>query len=335
MPQGLEHARNISANLKNSGENMTIKDLLRDGNEKLEKTGFPHSHTPDPASSAGITRAYFDSLLVELRVLDSAEASTEMRLFGESFATPVMTAALSGLDKVHPGGMAEVAKGAAAAGAVMWAGIGGEDELKAMIDTGAKVIKIVKPYTDTDMIFAKLAQAERHGAFAVGMDIDFFFGRRTNVPPPFPMSPKTSGQIKSYIQATGLPFILKGVLSTQDAAKALELGAAGIVLSHHGGIALDYAVPPVKILPDIVRVIERKIPIFVDCGITRGMDAFKALALGAGGVSVGRAVMAGLASAGAEGVKNVLESITLELKRTMSITGSPDLGHIDPRVIRS
>ncbi|MDR2055897.1 MAG: alpha-hydroxy-acid oxidizing protein, partial [Desulfovibrio sp.] len=249
---------------------MPPKALLQTGNEKLEEKGFPNSHTPEPSSSARITRQYFDSLLLELRVLDSVEASTQMKLFGESFSTPVMTAALSGLDKIWPGGMAEVAKGAAAAGAVMWAGIGGEDELKAMIDTGAKVIKIVKPYKDTNMIFEKIALAEKHGAFAVGMDIDFFFGRKTNVPPPFPMSPKTSGQIKSYIQASGLPFILKGVLSGQDAAKALKLGASGILLSHHGGIALDYAVPPVRILPDIVKIIDRKIPIFVDCGITRG-----------------------------------------------------------------
>ncbi|GHV47771.1 hypothetical protein FACS1894204_11530 [Synergistales bacterium] len=248
------------------------------------------SETTD-RNSGQITREYFESLLLELRAIDSVEASTKMTLFGSEFSTPVMLAALSGLERVRPNGMVETAKGAAAAGAVMWTGIGSEQELEALIATGAKTVKIIKPYADKDLIFRKIEHAEKCGALAVGMDTDFVFGSKNKrgFAMEYPVSPKTMEDIKSFIEATRLPFILKGVLSEQDAQKALDLGAGGIVVSHHGGAVLDYSVPPVMALSRIAKVIDKKIPIFVDCGIVRGTDAFKALALGANAVSVGKA----------------------------------------------
>jgi isopentenyl diphosphate isomerase/L-lactate dehydrogenase-like FMN-dependent dehydrogenase len=286
-------------------------------------------------NSTAIAREAFDSLLIEMRMLEPVEASTRMELFGESFSTPVMTAALSSLGNVHPGGMVELAKAAAAADAVMWAGIGDEQELKNIIATGAKTIKIIKPYADKNLIFEKLEQAERCGALAVGMDIDFFFGGKRNkgFAMTYPVSPKTLDDIGSFIRATKLPFILKGVLSERDAQKSLDIGAAGIVVSHHGGI-VDYAVPPIKILPRIAKAVGKKIPIFLDCGVLKGSDVFKALALGATAVSVGKALMEGL-SGGADGARKVLEDIREELQWIMNHTGSRDLGSIDPSVIWS
>lgn len=285
-------------------------------------------------NSAKITRDYFDSLLVEMRMMDAVNATTQMTLFGESFSTPVMTAALSGLEKVRPNGMAETAKGALAAGAVMWSGISTEAEMEAMTATGARTVKIIKPYADKDLIFKKLEHAEKCGALAVGMDIDYVFGGRQNkgFAYEFPVSPKTLDDIKSFVKATKLPFILKGVLSGQDAGKALEAGVGGILVSHHLGM-IDYAVPPLKILPRIMKVVDKKIPVFVDCGISKGMDVFKALALGATAVCVGRPLMEGLKSDGALGVQKILEGITEELQWVMSHTGSPDIAHIDPEVI--
>jgi isopentenyl diphosphate isomerase/L-lactate dehydrogenase-like FMN-dependent dehydrogenase len=290
--------------------------------------------TVNRGNSELITREYFDSLQVELRTIDAAEASTETELFGVSFSTPVMVTALSGLDKTCPNGMVETARGAAAAGAIMWSGIGSEEELEALIGTGAKVIKIIKPYADQDLIFKKIAHAEKAGVLALGMDTDFVFGgrRRKGFAMEYPVSPKTLSDIKSFVKAAGVPFILKGILSEQDAEKALEAGAGGIVVSHHQGI-IDSAVPPLKILPRIARVINNRIPIFVDCGIVKGMDAFKALALGAKAVGIGKAVMKGLAAEGAAGVQKVLETITEELRWAMNLTGSSDPGHIDPAVI--
>ncbi len=312
-----------------------IETYIRDGEKKLQEQGVASKYTAVPGNSQRIAREYMDSILIEMRAIDSVIASTKMDLFGESFTTPVMTAALSGLNNVHPGGMAEVARGAAAAAAVMWAGIGDEQELRAMIETGAKVVKIIKPYADTDKVFEKIVQAEKYGAFAVGMDIDFVFGSKTQkyLAQGNPVSPKTMEDIKSFIKATKLPFILKGVLSERDAEKALETGASGIVVSHHGGSVLDYAVPPLMVLPRIAKVIDRRIPIFVDSAVSSGADVFKALALGAKAVCVGRAVMAGLASEGAGGVRKVIEGMTEELQRVMNITGSPDAGSIDPDIL--
>jgi isopentenyl diphosphate isomerase/L-lactate dehydrogenase-like FMN-dependent dehydrogenase len=311
-----------------------MKIYKKNGGRKMsEKT----SVAVNAGDSARITREYFDSLLVELRTIDAVKASTEMELFGETFSTPVMVAALSGLDRTRPGGMVDTAKGAAAAGAVMWTGIGGEAELEALIATGAQTVKIIKPYADLDLVFKKLEHAEKSGAIAVGMDTDYVFGGKNNkgFAMEHPVAPKTLNDIKSFVEATKLPFILKGILSERDAGKAMEAGAGGIVVSHHGGGVMDYAVPPLKVLPRIAKIVGKKIPIFVDCGVTRGMDAFKALALGATAVSVGRAVMAGLSKDGADGVRRVLEDITEELRWAMNLTGSSELARIDPEVIWS
>jgi isopentenyl diphosphate isomerase/L-lactate dehydrogenase-like FMN-dependent dehydrogenase len=292
------------------------------------------AETGGRGNPAQIIQDYFDSLLLELRYIDSVNPSTRMSLYGHSFTTPVMTAALSGQNRNRPRGMEELAEGAAAAGAVMWTGIGSEEELESIIATGAKTIKIIKPYADRDLIFKKIAHAEKAGAIALGMDIDYVFGRENNrgFAMEFPVSPKSLDDIKGFIEATKLPFILKGVLSERDAEKALEAGAGGIVVSHHGGI-IDYAMPPLHILPRIARIIGGKIPVFVDCAFSRGIDVFKALALGATAVSVGRTLLPALAKDGAAGVQRTLEEITAELNWAMCLTGSADPGHIDPAVI--
>ena len=193
----------------------------------------------------------------------------------------------------------------------------------------------VKPYKDNKLIFEKIEQAEKCGAFAVGMDITSCFGVKIGdkVVRPDLMEPKTLDDIKSYVSAAKLPFILKGVLSVQDAKKAMEAGVSAIVVSHHGGATLDYAVPTLKVLPDIVRVIGGTIPVLVDGGMSRGSDVFKALALGADGVLAGYAIMAGLAAEGAEGVEKMIRGITEELNRFMTLTGSVDLDSISQEVI--
>lgn len=281
-----------------------------------------------------ITREYFDSLLIEMRHIDSVAPSTKLELYGEVFSTPVMTAALSHLDKCRPNGMAEMAKGASAVNAVMWTGMGEDAELEAVTATGARTIKIIKPHADNKVIFRKIEHAEKSGVFAVGMDIDHAFnskGQYDNVLG-LPMAPKTLDEIKSFINATGLPFIIKGVLSEQDAEKCVEAGAKGIVVSHHHGI-MNFAVPPLMILPKIAKVINHRIPIFVDCGISSGIDAFKALALGASAVCAGRALMDPLSEEGAKGVEKKISEMTQELSGVMARTCSADIGHIDPSVI--
>lgn len=281
-----------------------------------------------------ITREYFDSLLVEMRHLDGALPETGLELFGEQFSTPVMTAALSHLGNVCENGMVQMAEGARLAGAVSWAGMGDEKELEDITATGARTIKIIKPYVDNDYILKRIAHAEKCGVMAVGMDIDHAFSGKGkyDVVLGMEMRPKSLEEMKEFVKATKLPFVVKGVLSVKDAEKCLEAGVKGIVVSHHHGI-IDYAVPPLMILPEIVRVVQKQIPVFVDCGIESGSDVFKALALGADAVCVGRALMGSLQVNGAEGVQEKIASLTEELAGIMARTGASDLSQIDPSVI--
>jgi len=284
--------------------------------------------------SSQITRDYFDSLLVEMRHIDGVLPSTKMELFGEKFSTPIMLAALSHLNETHPNGMFEVARGVKAAGAVMWAGMGDEAELEAITATGAKTIKIIKPYSDNKLIFKKIEHAVKCGCIAVGMDIDHAFNKKGKYDTVhnLEMRPKSLDEIREFVKAAKVPFIVKGVLSEQDMHKCLDAGVRGIVVSHHHG-HIDYALPPLRILTDIARIVRKQIPVFVDCGIERGMDAFKALALGADAVSLGRVILPPLKAEGSEGVRKLFTEMTEELAGVMAATGSRDIQHIDPSLI--
>jgi len=288
----------------------------------------------DRQDSNQITREYFDSLMIEMRHIDSEIPDTRIRLFGQQFSMPIATAALSHLNGTAPDGMALMAEGARRADALCFSGMGEAEEIQAMCATGAKVIKIVKPHADNEKVFAKIREAEDAGAFGVGMDIDHAFswnGEYDNVVG-LPMKPKSLEEMRSFVESTSLPFIVKGVLSVQDAKKCLEIGAAGIIVSHHHGI-MSSAVPPLYVLPKIKEVIGDQIPIFVDCCMESGMDAFKALALGADAVCVGRAIMEPLRQKGAEGVCEKLTSMNQELKAVMERTAFTKLGKIDSSVI--
>ncbi|MCL1999774.1 MAG: alpha-hydroxy-acid oxidizing protein [Turicibacter sp.] len=285
--------------------------------------------------SNAITRAYFDSLLLEMRHFDAVIPDTSLELFGEKFDTPVMMAALSHLNKCHPQGLEEMARGAVAAGAVMWSGMGEDEELERICKTGAKTIKIIKPHSDNAEVLREIAWAEKMGCIAVGMDIDHAFNRQgefDNIFGNCPLSGKTTEELASFVAATKLPFIVKGVLSVKDTKKCLEIGAAGIVVSHHHGL-MDYAVPPLMILPKIVEIVAGKIPIFVDCSVESGMDVYKALALGATAVSIGRAMMTPLSQGGAIAVTQKIQEITASLAGTMAMTAIPNLSKMDASVI--
>ena len=140
------------------------------------------------------------------------------------------------------------------------------------------------------------------------------------------------GELRNFIQSADLPFFIKGALSVQDAVKCVELGCAGVILNHHNGI-MRCAVPPVRLLPKIREAVGQKLILIADGGMESGFDAFKALALGADAVTVGRPLMAPLKEKGAAGVRDVLETMTRQLQVMMYRTASKDLKHIDPSVI--
>ena len=130
----------------------------------------------DIGNSNRITRAYLDQLLIETRYMDSETPDLTFRLFGEDFPSPIMTAALSHLDHfMSPGSAQALAEGARDAGAVLWYGMAPEEEIEMLAETGARMIEIIKPYTDREKIFRKIAHAEQKGLLAVGVDIDHAF----------------------------------------------------------------------------------------------------------------------------------------------------------------
>ena len=285
------------------------------------------------SNSDKITRDYFDSLLIETRYVDAGLPSTEMTLFGVTFRTPVMTAALSHLHNTALNGMTIYARAAALSGAVHWVGMGSDEELEEIVATGARTIKIIKPHADNREVVRKIEHAVKVGCMAVGMDIDHAFNGKGGYDDVFglPMKAKSTEELKDFVEAAGVPFVVKGVLSVKDAEKCLKAGCAGLVVSHHHGM-VQYAVPPLMALPDILSATGGEVPVFVDCGIESGMDAYKCLALGAKAVSVGRHLMP-LLKEGAEAVAGRIDEMTAELAGVMSRTGVRTLDKMDATVI--
>ncbi|GKV47674.1 hypothetical protein SLEP1_g54551 [Rubroshorea leprosula] len=123
---------------------------------------------------------------------------------------------------------------------------------------------------------------------------------------------------------TNMPILIKGILTHEDATRAVEVGAAGIIVSNHGARQLDYSPSTISVLEEVVHATGGKLPVFLDGGIRRGTDIFKALALGAKAVLVGRPVIYGLAAMGEYGVKRVLELLKNEFELTMALAGLPN-----------
>jgi isopentenyl diphosphate isomerase/L-lactate dehydrogenase-like FMN-dependent dehydrogenase len=152
--------------------------------------------------------------------------------------------------------------------------------------------------------------------------------------PPF-LGPKSIDEIKRFRDATQLPFVIKGVLSVHDAQIARdEIGADCLVVSNHGGEAVDYSVPILRVLPEI-RAAAPDLVILVDSGFKRGTDALKALALGADGVCFGNLLLLAFVAGGAQGVTDMLDILARELRRNMSIVGCKTIEAIEPSILRT
>ena len=282
-----------------------------------------------------MTRQYLDSLLIETRYMNSTNPDLTMNLYGRSFKSPIMTAALSHLDPImFEGATKAYAEGAAKADAILWLGMADEKEVEMCAATGAPMIEIIKPYSDRKLIFQKIRHAESLGLLAVGIDIDHPFaedGSPDNVDG-YEMTALTTEELKEICSSTKLPVIAKGVLSLYDAREVMKAGVLGMVLSHHNN-RIEYAVPPLALLPAIREEAGKEVPIFVDGEIRTGMDAFKALALGATAVCIGRPLMTAIKQDGAEGVAEYIRKANGELAKAMAYTGCTDTGRMDPAVV--
>ncbi|GMN36821.1 hypothetical protein TIFTF001_006317 [Ficus carica] len=120
-----------------------------------------------------------------------------------------------------------------------------------------------------------------------------------------------------------------------SARKAVEAGVAGIVVSNHGGRQLDFSPASISVVEEVVHAVGGKVPVLLDGGVRRGTDVFKALALGAQAVLVGRPVIYGLAAKGQNGVRSVIEMLKNELELTMALSGSPTLSDITRSHVRT
>ena len=170
---------------------------------------------------------------------------------------------------------------------VNWVGMEPNEEYAEIAAEGARTVRIIKPFADHSIILDEIQFAIKHGAIAVGVDIDHVPGTdgRYDVVDGIPLGPVMLSDLKEYVKAAGsVPFVAKGVLSVQDALKCKEAGCAAIVISHHHG-RIPFGIAPLMVLPKIKAALEGSgIAIFVDCGIDTGYDAYKALALGADAV---------------------------------------------------
>jgi 4-hydroxymandelate oxidase len=129
--------------------------------------------------------------------------------------------------------------------------------------------------------------------------------------------------------APGLPVLVKGILTAEDAALALEHGVDAIVVSNHGGRQLDGCPASLDALPEVVEAVGGRIPVLMDGGVRRGTDVVKAIGLGAAAVMVGRPVAWGLAAEGEDGVAGVLEILRAEVENTMALAGCRTVAEID------
>jgi (S)-mandelate dehydrogenase len=129
--------------------------------------------------------------------------------------------------------------------------------------------------------------------------------------------------------------VLKGILCVDDARRAVEIGADGIVLSNHGGRQIDSCVAGVELLPAVSAEVGERITVLVDGGFRRGSDVLKALALGADAVMIGRPALYGLAAGGQAGVAHALGLLRAEMERTLTLLGCRSLGELGRHLVRA
>lgn len=295
--------------------------------------------TSGKAEDANIhNRNYLDSILVEMRVIDSIEPDLSIEIFGKKYSSPIMMPAFSHLNKVGQDGkkpMVEYAKAARDMNLLNWVGMEPDDEYEEISRVGADTIRIIKPFADHQIILDQIDFAKKTGAVAVGIDIDHVPGTngKYDIVDGYPMGPVMEEDLKKYVEYAGIPLIAKGVLSVQDAIKARNAGCKAIVVSHHHG-RIPFGIPPIMVLPDIVEALkESGVTIFCDCSMDTGYDAYKALALGAHAVSVGRGILGPLLSNGRDGVVSKVEKMNEELSEMMMYTGIKDTNSFDDSIL--
>jgi 4-hydroxymandelate oxidase len=293
-------------------------------------------------------------------MVDVTKIDTRVSLFGHEMPHPIMIAPTSSHFLAHPEGELATARGAGAAGAIMVASTLSNCGIEEIIRAATQPVWF-QLYADEDRGKTKalIQRAEALGckALCITTDLPWIYARNREahivheVPQlPFPNINFTGGPASTGLKTWGyrnlswadiewvrsfcaLPMLLKGILNPDDAERAVQAGASGLIVSNHGGRSVDTLPASIEALPAVVEKIAGRIPVLMDGGIRRGTDVLKALANGASAILLGRSVLYGLGVAGADGVQNVIEILRTEFEAAMALTGRTSIGAIDRSVL--
>ena len=275
-------------------------------------------------------------------ICENKPVDTSFELFGHKVALPVFAAPVGAMQLHYGDKYDDLAYNDILVTACAQAGIAaftGDGTNPAVMEAAAEALKknggcgvpTVKPW-DMDTMRQETDLGKAADPFAIAMDIDAAgLPFLKNLTPP--AGSKTVEELKEISAMAGKPFILKGIMTVSGALKALEAGASGIVVSNHGGRVLDQCPSTAEVLPAIVDAVGGRMTVLVDGGIRTGMDVFKALALGADAVLIGRPFVTMVYGGGAEGVQVYVDKLKAELSDTMAMCGAHSLSDIKRSMI--
>lgn len=311
-------------------------------------------------------REAFSRILFRPRVLvDVSKIDMTTTVLGYKIPMPIMIAPTAMLKMAHPEGEYAVARAASASGTIMTLSSVSTSSVEEVASTGPG-IRFFQLYVlkDRNIVEQLIKRAERAGfrAIVVTADAPRLGRREADIKNRFTLPPyltvknfegldlekidKTNDSgIASYFEdqidrsltwkdvkwlqtITSLPILLKGVMTTEDTRLAIQAGVAGIIVSNHGARQLDYVPATISCLEEVVIAAQGRAPVFLDGGVRRGTDVFKALALGASGVFIGRPVVFSLAADGEAGVRKALQILRDEFELTMALSGCTSLREI-------
>jgi isopentenyl diphosphate isomerase/L-lactate dehydrogenase-like FMN-dependent dehydrogenase len=301
-------------------------------------------------------------------LVDVTGVSTATTVLGAPVSMPVLVAPFAMQQLLHPEGELATARAAAAAGTLICVSTvttTAHDEIAEAVGSAPRWLQLYV-LRDKQRTLDHIVEARESGYSALALTVDVpMLGRRErdlrlgfdlplDLPLPYikgkdrnvemtfaeqvQMSPSVTWRDLEWIASeSGMPLLLKGILTREDATLAIEHGVAAIIVSNHGGRQLDGVAASLDALPEVVEAVAGRCEVYVDGGIRRGTDVLKALALGARATLVGRAVASGLAVGGEAGVLDVLTMLHDELELGLALLGctSPDEvtpSHVEPTV---
>ena len=269
-------------------------------------------------------RRILDRYTFRPQYIDGVAPKTTCRILDVELATPVIMSAMTmPIPAITDNGLMDVAQALKDAGSFMWTGTPIPKNLKELVATGVPIAANAKPFRDRDKVFRDLEAIQKAGVTWVGIETDA--GQGTKIHDKQVASdcaPLSLQELKDIRKKVSCPLICKGILSRRDAEKCVEAGADGMVVSNHGAHTLDYLPHALQVMDEIVEAVADKTVLIVDGGFRRGSDVLKGLAFGASLVGLGRPILYGLAAEGREGIYNLINEITKEMQRIMSLIGA-------------